>query len=172
MAAAGQGDASLVKLLLTKYEANMHIRTPEGYSALDLAVMSERSANISALIDAGCKIDSRGLGGATALILASHWGSAKSIEHLMKLDADPAIQAETGETALHLAVKAGHRDAVAALLKGGADSTVKDKAGRTPADLAPPLATPTRHSPARPIVWAGTGKWRGKPGSLSARPTK
>lgn len=71
---------------------------------------------VQALIERGCELDARDLGGATALMLAAQRGHTPIVAQLLHAGADAGARSYSNESALGQAVVGGHTAAVRALL--------------------------------------------------------
>lgn len=97
------------------------------------------------LLARGAKLDAKGRGGYTALMMAIGADGAEEVvdaveevvDTLLEAGADPRATGEGGLTALHLAAAGGLLDVVDRLLRAGADPGAKDDGGKTPAEYVP-----------------------------------
>ena len=128
--------------------ADVDFRTFEvGYTPLHLAAQSDvSSAIITALIDAGAKVDARQRTGRTPLHLAvGHTSYLKTaiVRALLMGGAQVNARDEDGWTPLHLAVGPGGKpDVIAVLLAAGADVAAPNDERLTPLDSAAMESTP------------------------------
>ena len=127
----------------------------DGNTELMKSVLSEDSAQVQALLDAGADINARNNygwtalmhaarngdpdqddRGWTALMRAARMGHANIVEILIQQGADLEKSDNQGWTALLWAVNQEHLSVVDALANHGADVNVKAKDGRTPLMVA------------------------------------
>jgi uncharacterized protein len=168
-AAVLRNDLPLVRMLLAK-GANPNTRmtkgTPIRRSNTDynlpntligstpylLAAKFAEPEIMGALVSGGADPNITLPGGATALMLAAGFGSArnrrivplieppslifKTVEEAVTLGADVNAVNEAGDTALHLVATSGNDSAVRFLVDHGAKLNVKNKRGQTPLTLA------------------------------------
>ena len=118
--------------------ADVTIRTPKGYSALDWASRKGHVPVIEALVRHGADVNSRGgTQGQGALHNAAIQDQACSVEALIKAGADIEMKMKiTRRTPLGLAAETGKSKAVLALLQKGAATSAQDNVGDSPLHLA------------------------------------
>lgn len=153
-AAAGEGDATAVRLLLA-HKADLKAEDMLGHQAIHEAAVRDRADVVEALYDAGADVNA-GTGAERApcgppdqdqpklnrpLYLAAESGGLKAAKALLSHGADPNGRNAKAETPLHGAVHAydpGPKqvEMLTLLLDAGADVNAKDAGGRTPLDLA------------------------------------
>jgi uncharacterized protein len=107
-------------------------RDDVGRTPLHWAAANGTSANITALLKRGAKVNVRNLDGGTPLTFAASGDTAIVIT---LLDAGADVNARgglSGMTSLHTAASRGSSASVIALLDAGADAKAKDKFGFTP----------------------------------------
>jgi hypothetical protein len=85
------------------------------------AVITENTAEVVSLIEAGIDIDARTKDGATALLLASQTGHFRITQTLMEAGAELNAQNHKGFTAVMIASAQGHTGVVRMLIEAGAD---------------------------------------------------
>ena len=164
--AAGQGDLSLVDLLLANgadpneitriddLETPVEVALAAGHGAVaerlgPLTVRldweeASRTGDVGALhrlLDKGHDIDSRDGYGQTALMRAAHAGHAAAVAWLVDHGADLDHTSKFHLSALMLAVIAGHPNVARSLVRAGADITITGTGapgfhGKTATDLA------------------------------------
>ncbi len=93
------------------------------------AVTAGNTATVTQMLDAGVSANSSGLGGQTALILASSVPHLDIAKLLLERGADLKARDGQGKTALNYAVMMGHMDVVRFLLDKGADAKVTTENG-------------------------------------------
>jgi len=98
-----------------------------GFTALDWAARTGKTAAIGELIRAGANPDGRdhGPNGWTPLLHAVHKGQLGSVRALIAAGADPDRRGENGVTPLMQAAAQGEPEIVAELLKAGADPRLR-----------------------------------------------
>mmetsp|Transcript_64628 Transcript_64628/g.127770 ORF Transcript_64628/g.127770 Transcript_64628/m.127770 type:complete len:335 (-) Transcript_64628:52-1056(-) len=98
MSAARAGCIEAAEMLL-QYDANLHARTPFGWSALHYAGLSDHGDMVRWLVGMGAKVTSH------ELTLVAYGGYAKSLEALMDLfsgNVSEVRSSDAGKTLLHL----------------------------------------------------------------------
>lgn len=116
MHAANNGHTAAVKALVD-CGADPEATDDNGYTALMVAVFSDRSSAAEALVDGGACVDTQDRAGRTALSYAAMYGSTDCIYLLAARGADVAHIDHDGNTPLELAEGSGRQSAVDALKK-------------------------------------------------------
>ncbi|WIA12109.1 hypothetical protein OEZ85_012183 [Tetradesmus obliquus] len=116
MHAANNGHTAAVKALVD-CGAEPEATDDNGYTALMVAVFSDRSSAAEALVDGGAAVDAQDRAGRTALSYAAMYGSTDCIYLLAARGADVAHLDADGATPLELAEGSGRQSAVDALKK-------------------------------------------------------
>ena len=130
--AAMGGQATLVKILITKYGARVDNPNTQGMTALTAAAFAGFPEICQILLDHGANIEAPGLRGETALIGAASGGHGATVDLLMKHGANIESVDNDGRTALMKAAKFGCTGTVDLLVtRYGADCSVRDKDGKT-----------------------------------------
>jgi len=102
--------------------ADANIKTPEGLTALSLAIANGSTAMVSALLDAGADANTLEPSGETMLMSAASVGVSGVVRALLGHGASVnARDAVYGQSPLMLAAREGHADSVKLLLDAGAD---------------------------------------------------
>ncbi len=118
MAAASQGDVSLVRTLLAA-GADVNAHNKAGGTALIYAAWSGDTETVAILLDRGAEINHQSSNGWTALMMAAAKDHAPVAALLVKRDADPNPPDVYGWTPLMRAAYEGHTQVVAVLLAQG-----------------------------------------------------
>ncbi|KAF8071205.1 TANC1 [Scenedesmus sp. PABB004] len=116
MHAANNGHTAAVKALVD-CGADPEATDDNGYTALMVAVFSDRSSAAEALVEGGAAVDTADRAGRTALSYAAMYGSTDCIYLLAARGADVAHVDHDGNTPLELAEGSGRQSAVDALKK-------------------------------------------------------
>ena len=119
-------------------QANLDLKaeTPDGMTALMLAVWHQRTQLVRKLMQRGVELNHQDKDGDTAVHGAAWFGNAKILEMLLASGANPNLKNKLGGTALMWAASYGQDEAVRILLKNGADPKIKDIDGVTAAGWA------------------------------------
>lgn len=104
-------------------------QTPNGMTALMLAVWHRREQLVRNLLDHGADVNHQDKDGDTALHGAAMNGDANMLQILLAKGANPNLKNKLGGTALMWAASYGHDEAVQVLLDKGSDARVKDVDG-------------------------------------------
>eukprot|EP00878_Enallax_costatus_P010983 GHUV01011471.1.p1 GENE.GHUV01011471.1~~GHUV01011471.1.p1 ORF type:complete len:492 (+),score=180.30 GHUV01011471.1:349-1824(+) len=116
MHAANNGHTAAVKAMI-ECGADTEATDDNGYTALMVAVFSDRSSAAEVLVDGGASVDAQDRAGRTALSYAAMYGSTDCIYLLAARGADVAHVDHDGNTPLELAEGSGRQSAVDALKK-------------------------------------------------------
>lgn len=129
------GDVAVARKLIA-LGAGLDVLDGRGHTALTIAIYFRHTAIALALIEAGARFDSAGLGTENALQLAAESGNLAVLRSMLDhgVDPDAPIEPQTPPP-LYLAVNGGHDEAVRVLLDAGADPSAPFK-GWTPLRLA------------------------------------
>eukprot|EP00927_Polykrikos_kofoidii_P018835 TRINITY_DN18778_c0_g1_i1.p1 TRINITY_DN18778_c0_g1~~TRINITY_DN18778_c0_g1_i1.p1 ORF type:complete len:1143 (+),score=210.58 TRINITY_DN18778_c0_g1_i1:104-3430(+) len=123
-------------------------------ASLRFAAEKEFLSTLRELLSQGAvDIDSFGIGGVTALMLAAQYGNLGAMRLLLDSKARPDIADEDGWTALTFASKCGNNSAVELLIKRGKDKSQKSDGGKA---LRQALSQ-EHNSAARALLRAGFG---------------
>ena len=126
-----QGKASTLSLLMAA-GADPNACTPEGWSALHVATMHNKSACLEILLKYGANAQAAPASSFTALHLAVTNDMQECLNILLQADIDINVRTDDGCTALHLATRVGNHQALQELIKAGADVNAKNLRGDTP----------------------------------------
>lgn len=111
------------------FDVGVLYRSPVGqYGITELmyAVELDDLAGVEALLTSGVDVNARNDGGATALLMASAYGSREIVDRLLASGADPDIYSHRGDSPLASAIQYRHTEIAVALLKHGASPNVYD----------------------------------------------
>ncbi len=103
-----------------------------GKSALMLAARNRQLDRVTALLDAGAKINRANNNGGTPLMYAVLGGDPRIVKLLLDHDVELNAKAENGWSAVMIAAAKGYVDVLAMLLDKGADPTLADVYSWTP----------------------------------------
>jgi ankyrin repeat protein len=120
MRAVQRNDALAVKILING-GANLQERTPDGWSAVHYAILTDAAAMIRLFQEEGADIDAKCEGGKTPLHYACETGAAQCARTLIELGADINIVDTAGRSPLCLAVGESQDELVHLLLRCGAE---------------------------------------------------
>ena len=134
LSAAEAGNEAEVEALL-KADADVNLRSKEGWSALIMAAKGGHVQILRQLISRGARVNPPDVSH-TALRGAALAGQTECVKMLLEEKADPAICSVGGKTALMGACMTGHHDVVELLLTAGADQSVTNSFGETARQLA------------------------------------
>lgn len=137
--AATLGQLSSCRVLLAN-GAQVDAANDLGYTPLMAALDGGHADVVDLLLKSGAdvnpkviaRIDVKGLGGATALYIATRKEDLASIRKLLKSGADVNRRSGNGWTPLKSAAQQGNVDIVKALLNAGADPNIADNTNYTP----------------------------------------
>ncbi|ETV98187.1 hypothetical protein H310_08915 [Aphanomyces invadans] len=111
-------NASRAVELLVRRGANVHLKDPDGTTALHLAAENNAKQSVQALVHAGALLDDQNAWGLTALHLAAGGGHVACAKELLVAGARLDLTTvDDGDTALDLALRDGHQSTVL-LLRG------------------------------------------------------
>ena len=130
MWACGRDQLEIVKFLVEN-GADVNSLDRMGLSALYYSILNGHTNEIDEIL-AGHGADVNFSKGNSLLFLAARQGKEKTVELLLKKNADPNLQNSVGKTAIHIAAEYNHLTIVAALLADKADAAIKDNFARTP----------------------------------------
>lgn len=116
-AAARNGDAGEVSLLLRDHAAELTKCSYNGYTPLHWAVASGDVETAFCLIEAGAALDAKAVGGWTALHIAADRNLLAMVELLLHRGANAEARLLVGATPLRLAARMGHSEAAQMLSK-------------------------------------------------------
>ncbi|CAI8026338.1 Putative ankyrin repeat protein MM_0045, partial [Geodia barretti] len=146
---------SATTVALLKAEANAHLKTKNGDTAVIIAVKSCHPATLRELVRAGSDLNLQNQEGLTPLMIAARsWRTDITNILLEGENINLDIQEKgTGRSAFHFSAETGNSATTVALLKAGANPRLKDKNGDTAVIIAV-----KRHDPAtlRELVRAGS----------------
>lgn len=123
-------------VLLAQPKLDLKAETPNGMTALMLAVWHQREQTVRSLLARGAHKDHQDKDGDTSLHGAAWFGNTKILGMLLDAGANPNIKNKLGGTALMWAASYGQDEATRMLLDEGADPRVKDVDGVTAAGWA------------------------------------
>jgi len=136
--AAALGEAERVNQLIEAAPVEVDIRSPDGYTALQLASFLGQLETASALVLAGAdpNVRSNNSMHVTAMHAALAGGNLEIVQMLLE-HGGSAKKAGGGRwTPLHYAAAMGNIELVRELIKRGASPLAHERGGKTPADLA------------------------------------
>lgn len=113
-------DLEKVMLMLNDRQLDVEARDENGETALALAVLSDNSALVGALLGAGADVAARGPSQETCLHIAAANNRSSVFPLLLEAKADCNAVDADGLSALQLAARKGNTDIVRALLEHGA----------------------------------------------------
>ena len=108
MAAAGAGNAALLRRLIALETKNVNAASPSGWTALMYAAFGGHLEAAQALLGAGALPDAANTDGARALMLAAWQGHENVVRLLLRSGARIDAADHRGATALHYARQQGH----------------------------------------------------------------
>jgi ankyrin repeat protein len=116
--------------LLLKYQVMVNVQHKDGWTPLNIAVVTGQTEIVKLLLSNGAKVPSYSMRTIEdippPLIHASIEGYGDIVKMLLDNHADPEVTNHKRKTPLMLAAEAGHRDAVNYLLYKGAVIPIKD----------------------------------------------
>ena len=118
-------------VLLAQTNLDLKAETPDGMTALMLAVWHQREQTVRTLLARGADKDHQDKDGDTSLHGAAWFGNTKILGMLLDAGANPNVKNKLGGTALMWAAAYGQDEAVQILLAKGADPKLKDVDGVT-----------------------------------------
>lgn len=133
--AAGQGDARIVQVILTK-KPDVDVKTRAGQTPLLFAASSAYLDNLKMLLLAGADPNLEDSKGNTALIIASDQGKPDIAKALLGAKAEVNAANTDGINSLMYAAERGNRKLFQLLLDSGATLGAVDKQGNTPLHYA------------------------------------
>jgi uncharacterized protein len=139
LAAASNDSVNSIRLLIARgVDPNQLISVNEtaSISPLMMACVVKREAAMTALLDAGAKVNLVGKGGASALHMAGAAGSLGCAKLLLGRGATVDIRNDASGTPLRSAAESGSLEVLELLLARGADRNAKDAFGLLPVDYA------------------------------------
>ena len=135
LALQGKQD-SVSEVLLARNDIDLKAESPEGMTALMIAVWTEKTGFVRLLLDRGADVNHQDKDGDTAVHGAAMNGDSRLLQLLLDHRANPNIRNRLGGTALMWAASYGYDEAVQVLLSKGADARIKDVDGVTAAGWA------------------------------------
>jgi uncharacterized protein len=115
---------------------DLKAETPNGMTALMLAVWHQRPPLVRKLLQRGADVNHQDKDGDASVHGAAWFGNATVLDMLLAAGANPNIKNKLGGTALMWAASYGRDEAVQILLRKGADPRIKDADGVTAAGWA------------------------------------
>ena len=128
MASSKSWRSSLLALVALSGSA---VASPDGTTALHLAVYEDRTEDAKKLLAEGADAKAKNRYGVTPMTLACANGNADLVTALLGAGADANAKGNGGETPLMTASRTGLPEPVKALLKAGAKVNTPDKKGQT-----------------------------------------
>ena len=122
--------------LLLKSNANPHIKTKEGFTAVCLAIERRHSAIARMLLQANSDPDVQTDDGTAPLFVAAQNRFADMVSILLEANANPNIRVDYGATPLYEAVEKEDYNIVSLLLQANADPNIPKNNGVTPLFMA------------------------------------
>jgi len=123
-------------VLLSQPNVDLKAETPEGTSALMLAVWRERAETVRKLLQRGADANQQDKEGDASLHGAAWFGNTTILGLLLDAGANPNVKNKLGGTPLMWAAAYGQDAAVQMLLARGANPSIKDVDGVTAAGWA------------------------------------
>jgi ankyrin repeat protein len=123
-------------ILLAQPNVDLKAETPQGMTALMLAVWHQRADVVRTLLQRGADFNHQDKEGDTPLHGAAWLGNLQILQMLLDAGANPNVKNKLGGTALMWAASYGQEQAVQLLLNKGADARLKDADGITAAGWA------------------------------------
>jgi ankyrin repeat protein len=123
-------DVAAVRALLVKSKAEVNVTTPDGSTALHLAVDANDAALTDLLLRSGASASAKNSYGVTPLLVAVQHANAEMVDRLLKAGADVHARRPNGETVLMNAARSGNPVVVNQLLARGADPNDREPAHR------------------------------------------
>ena len=124
------------EILLARSDVDLKAETPEGMTALMIAVWTQKTQFVRTLLDRNANINHQDKDGDTALHGAALNGDARLLQLLLDHGASPNARNKLGGTPLMWAASYGYDEAVQIMLNKGADPRIKDVDGVTAAGWA------------------------------------
>jgi ankyrin repeat protein len=115
---------------------DLKAETPNGMTALMLAVWHQRPPLVRKLLQRGSDVNHQDKDGDASVHGAAWFGNATILDLLLAARANPNLKNKLGGTALMWAASYGQNEAVQILLRNGADPRIKDVDGVTAAGWA------------------------------------
>jgi ankyrin repeat protein len=122
--------------LIAQPGLDLKAESPNGMTALMLAVWHKRAEFVKQLLQKGVDLNHQDKDGDTAVHGAAWFGDAKILDMLLDAGANPNARNKLGGTALMWAASYGQSEAVQILLGKGADPRITDVDGVTAAGWA------------------------------------
>jgi len=122
--------------LIAQPGLDLTAESPNGMTALMLAVWHQRTEFVKRLLQQGADLNHQDKDGDTAVHGAAWFGDARILDMLLDAGANPNVRNKLGGTALMWAASYGQDEAVQILLAKGADPRIKDVDGVTAAGWA------------------------------------
>ncbi len=135
LALEGEHD-EVAKALAAQPNLDQSAETPNGMTALMLAVWHQREAMVRKLLQLRVDVNHQDKDGDASVHGAAWFGNVKILDALLDAGANPNIKNKLGGTALMWAASYGQDEAVQILLSKGADPRIKDNDGVTAAGWA------------------------------------
>lgn len=123
-------------VLIAQPKLDIKAETPEGMTALMLAVWHKNPDQVRKLIQRGSDVNHQDHDGDAPVHGAAWFGNLSILGMLLDAGANPDVKNKLGGTALMWAASYGETDAVRMLLDKGADARIKDVDGVTAAGWA------------------------------------
>src|SRR5256714_1860197 len=123
-------------VLLSQPNVDLKAETPEGTTALMLAVWRERAETVRKLLQRGADANHQDKEGDASVHGAAWFGNTPILGLLLDAGANPNVKNKLGGTPLMWAASYGEDAAVRMLLERGADPRIKDVDGVTAAGWA------------------------------------
>ena len=128
--------SEVADLLIAQPKLDLKAETPEGMTALMLAVWHKRPDAVRKLIQLGSDVNHQDHDGDAPVHGAAWFGELTILGTLLDAGANPNVKNKLGGTALMWAASYGETEAVRMLLEKGADARIKDVDGVTAAGWA------------------------------------
>lgn len=128
--------ADVADLLLGQPTIDLKAESPDGMTALMLAVWHQQERAVRSLLRRGVDVNHQDKDGDAAVHGAALYGNTKILGLLLDAGANPNVKNKLGGTALMWAASYGHDDVVRMLLNRGADAKIRDVDGTTAAGWA------------------------------------
>ncbi len=135
-AACEGGRVDMIKLLVTRYRADVQAKDDNGWQPVHIAARKDPVAMLQFLLEQRADPNAAAKNGVTPLFLATERKLQPQVQLLLQKKADPNKANMELRTPLHVAAKNKDKVLVELLLKAGAKNGAKDKDGKTALDEA------------------------------------
>jgi ankyrin repeat protein len=133
IAAASEGHADVVKLLLATKKVNIDSKDKDGTNALMAASVRGHKDVVELLLSSGADLNTQNADGHSALMFA--YNGKNQVQTLLDKYSEYMKEADDNSTKIIKAALQTHLDVVQLLLKNGADAALKDNDGHVATDF-------------------------------------